>query len=314
MGFSIFDKNAREKALKSKKKFLLTIPSFSGEINIEMTESGYEKYLERSERKYKPLDDAENLRSQLRGLTAEEEMSDFVLENDLCDYCDFRGLHTESIRSLISVVIESLYKYPVLRSKTCFIGSLEALYDRIKALANGNGQAVVQFGLENIIDNVATIKKYADDLCVLLDKMKKKKNDYLAFAFDSCGFFDSIVLDLQDFGKIGYKTLAENVKYNEKIGFHPKGCETIESLIYHEVGHLLDYRLRVSSSEDFRLLRKNYTVDDIVREVSRYAAYNSEELLAEAFSEYMCVKNPRPLSRKIGELIDKAYEKESAGS
>ena len=42
-------------------------------------------------------------------------------------------------------------------------------------------------------------------------------------------------------------SLQESVQ----VGFHPKGCDTIESILTHEFGHLVDTWLR-SSPEAFR--------------------------------------------------------------
>ena len=92
-------------------------------------------------------------------------------------------------------------------------------------------------------------------------------------------------------------------------GFHPKGCTGPESIIYHEVGHLMDYFCKVSSSDAFPLYFGHFSEQDIRSELSEYATKNPAEMIAEGFAEYMCSPSPRPLACLIGRIIDDKYRR-----
>ncbi len=310
MGYSLFDKKAWADKIRStdeSERRSIVLPTPTGYVELNVPQGAVEEYEAREKRKFKPLDTPENLRSKLKGLADADEISDFALENDLCDYCDFGGLHAEAARCLVSVVLECCLKYPLLRAKTCFIGSVDAFCERMKEAAEGNGEVIVQFGLEKIIDDTSELKKIGEAAYVSMCAQKKKKDDYLAFASNHSGFFDAVVLDPQDFGSNAFSEQEELLKYNVEIGFHPEGCGSIEYVIYHEMGHLLDYILDVSNSDEFENMKKDYKPADITCELCRYAAYNSQEMLAEAFAEYFCNKKPRPLAKRIGLMSDRAY-------
>lgn len=310
MGYSLFDKKAWADKIGSSDKYgrcSIVVPSPTGYVELDVPQGAVEEYEARGKRKFKPLGTPADLRAELKSLPDADAISDFALENDLCDYCDFGGLHTEAARCLVSVVLECCLKYPLLRAKTCFIGSVDAFCERMKEAAEGNGEVIVQFGLEKIIDDVNELKKLGEGAYASMCAQKKKKDDYLAFASDHYGFFDAVVLDSQDFGNNALGAQEEALVYNAEVGFHPEGCTSVEYVIYHEMGHLLDYILEVSSSDEFENMKKDYKPADITRELCRYAAYNSQEMLAEAFAECFCNKKPRPLAKRIGLMIDRAY-------
>lgn len=298
MGYSIFDKAARKAALKR---------SSAGDFSFADIMCDEEKYLKRLNRRFKTSDTIDELRRCLDASSSLDDLVDFSLENDLCDYCDFSGLKFECARALVSVVVECCFRYPLLRAVTCFIGSAEALLERMKSAAGGNEQITVQFGIEGIMSS-DSVKKLAASAVCSLETLRKRRDEYLAFAFNSFGIFDALVLDSQDFGGVGYKTLNETLKYNVIARFHPVGCDSVEAIVCHEVGHLLDEKLQVSSSAAFAALKKEYAPTAITENLSQYAAYNGQEMLAEGFAEYLCNKNPRPLARRIGEMIDAAND------
>ena len=53
----------------------------------------------------------------------------------------------------------------------------------------------------------------------------------------------------------------------------------------------------------------NWGKDHIKNNLSQYAATNSSEFFAEAYSEYLNNPNPRPIAKKIGELLDEEIKR-----
>ncbi len=82
--------------------------------------------------------------------------------------------------------------------------------------------------------------------------------------------------------------------------------------IYHEFGHLLDFFLHISNSEEFQKIIAGHNIE---KEVSKLATKSNQELLAEAFSQYLYIKEkvmepwgPNDLVNQIGELVNKRYK------
>ena len=103
----------------------------------------------------------------------------------------------------------------------------------------------------------------------------------------------------------------QELQYNERMGFHPQGCNTIKSVIDHELGHMMDFNLGISDSPVFRRFISQYSVMDLKRGLSEYCVYTGQpdlrEVLAEGYSEYRNNPNPRPIAMAIGQMVDNAY-------
>jgi hypothetical protein len=110
----------------------------------------------------------------------------------------------------------------------------------------------------------------------------------------------------------------KSLDYSLQKGFHPVGCNTIKSVIDHEMGHEIDKLLnRLSYSKEFDKIVQKV---DIVGELSAYpctyanADIRRREIFAEAWSEYLNNESPRPLAKQIGELIEAKYKELFGGS
>lgn len=113
-------------------------------------------------------------------------------------------------------------------------------------------------------------------------------------------------------------TLKKNLDFAVEKGFHPPGCNTVKSIIDHEMGHEIDKMLnRLSDSVEFDKIIEKV---DIKKELCEYPViYANEsmrrkEILAEAWSEYLNNETPRSLSKQIGELIEAKYEELFGGN
>ena len=91
-------------------------------------------------------------------------------------------------------------------------------------------------------------------------------------------------------------------------GFHCKGT-TYKSITTHELGHAMETMLKLDNNLELKNLYLNHSFIDVMNNVSRYATENIHEFIAECFSEYIDSDNPREISKKVGEIIDKEYEK-----
>lgn len=99
-----------------------------------------------------------------------------------------------------------------------------------------------------------------------------------------------------------------NLDYCVKSKYHPEGCNTVKSVIDHEMGHELDKLLSLRNNHEIlKLYNENYV--NIKDELSGYGKTKIGEFIAEAWSEYMNNPKPRPLAKKIGDIIKNEYTK-----
>ena len=94
------------------------------------------------------------------------------------------------------------------------------------------------------------------------------------------------------------KTFDETLKINEKIGWHPKGCDSVESLITHEFGHQVQNWYKEAGKEKMfagavrtsglGIVRDTVDIflnsNKATKKLSRYALTNNSEAWAESFS------------------------------
>lgn len=106
-------------------------------------------------------------------------------------------------------------------------------------------------------------------------------------------------------------SLYEGLEYCVKVKFHPVGCDTVKSVLDHEVGHQIDNLLgRISESKEFASLLESLNVHTLAGATENLSSYpfasgrmKSAELLAEAWAEYNNNPSPRPAAKAIGEFL-----------
>lgn len=108
--------------------------------------------------------------------------------------------------------------------------------------------------------------------------------------------------------------LLDNLKQDVLHKFHPQGCDTIRSILDHEIGHQLDDLLGISSSTEIKTLYHSMSHFELTEDLSTYAWRNSNpikerEFVAEAWSEYTNNPEPREVAKKVGEFIEEKYKK-----
>jgi len=119
------------------------------------------------------------------------------------------------------------------------------------------------------------------------------------------------------FGK-NAKYFIESLKEDVKSRWHPTGCDTIRSVLDHEIGHQLDTLLGISKKQEIQNLINALGEEKITNNLSKYSWKNKNknphrEFIAEAWAEYCNNSNPRPIAKKIGEIIEEEYKKQIGG-
>lgn len=224
----------------------------------------------------------------------------------LCDVCSFGGINLYGIKRALKVIVEVLYKYPKLRSKLCFIGTHHAMERLLVKMEQGDKEILNDFNLQYIC-SAENAEKLGGIAHSILTRLIDEHKGYVATAMCAFGLLDAVLLDKNDYERYAYLKLISGLRKNEAMGFHPNGCYTPESVVYHELGHLLDDMCGLSESPEFKAYYDTLTTGDIKYGLSEYANESPKEFIAEAFAEFMCNPKIRPIARRVGELLNKAY-------
>lgn len=199
----------------------------------------------------------------------------------------------------LSTIYRTLKKYPALRSNMNYFGTLNGFMQNKKELIKTN-QTEIQKLLINESDKI--VNKCLDMF----------KNDALAAAFlikVDDNYLSGIIINGKSFNQ---QDIINELRNGEKTGFSPKGCNSVKSVIDHEIGHMLDQLLNINTAYQFKKLIRKYDLKYIDENLSHYSVLNNEineaEVIAEAYSEYCNNPNPRDIAKTVGELIDNKYQ------
>jgi len=223
-----------------------------------------------------------------------KEAAEWAVANGLTDMASYKGAVVDVANEWNRGVFEHVRQFPELRRNFKFIGTTQERQRKYVELRL----------VELKRDYPNTPEKY------LVSRAKREagKTQGNVFAYSTSDRLTSGVSVNSKYGgdvKSFLKSLEESVATN----FHPPGCDTIKSVIDHEIAHQLDALLKIRTSQEFNaiiseVVSSGKTIDG---ELSRYARYNAAETVAEAWAEYRNSASPRPLSIKIGQLIEKQY-------
>lgn len=235
--------------------------------------------------------------------TALEKLSRYY---GLCDVCCLDGISLSGAKRTLCAVVETLYRYPKLRSKICFIGTHHEFARQMLRLETGDRAVLANFNLQYICSdkNAAPIGRFIRPM--LADMMKSHQN-YVATTLCIFGLFDAVLLDQHDYDEAAYPAFVSELRDNERSGYHPKSCGTPESILYHELGHLIDNVCEISQGAEFRNYFASLPRESIKQGLSQYALSSPQEFLAEAFAEGMCNPTPRVIASRVMRIVERAY-------
>lgn len=285
-------------------QYSLSFPSGST-IVLSLTESGYRQLEARGKRSFLKRCPKDKLVSMIDTAINYKSLEEIAERYSICDSADFSDLHLDAIKTALRSTVDVLYDYPRLRSKTCYIGSAQGYRRKLESLRCGSVATLKDLGIEYIC-SPSQVKQLGALMVELADSYLVDNSSFIALAIDAFGLFDALVLDADDYKGYKYRQTLDGLKYGESSGFHPKGCDSPESAVYHELGHLLDYLCHLNSSGMERLYC-SYTRRDIERELSQYGATSAYEFFAEAFAEARCNPYPRDIANRAMLLLKDGY-------
>ena len=235
---------------------------------------------------------------------------------------DYTGSDIRVVNEMNNALKENLSKFPELKSEINFVGTIQ---NRNNLLKDNFIKSVKEKTYELIRKNgISDIRKR---------EMRKFVNEFAEAQYQNFSFVDEKTIGLtmykkyaKDFNIEKWIGISLNEKYASNYDnfvhvlkeavqskFHPIGCDTIKSVVDHEIGHILDDLLGISSDKYIKELYGKNTPNQMTESLSEYAWNNTteppiKEFIAEAWSEYKNNPNPRELARKVGDFISKRYE------
>ena len=143
-----------------------------------------------------------------------------------------------------------------------------------------------------------------------------KKGCWASF-FSALGVPIGMTFSEKYFAKRGINNFLEKLKENIQSQYHPVGCDTIKSVIDHEIGHYLDYgRVKGTSSTGLQLSRdsqilkiwQGMTKQETKEKLSDYANDSIREFIAESWAEYQNNPHPRATAKAVSDRIIEIYQ------
>lgn len=274
---------------------------------VSLTSKEMEQFEKRAERRFLPHTDESSIKGRIRNCKTTKELEEVSMSYDLCGYANFNGIVLEAAKELMLCIAEMIYTYPKVRSHLDYAGSAQELGPTLGRIKE-DGLAK-RLGLDFLGQKART--QCADFLSKEFAATfpRHASTPEVACFIDAFSLCQGIVLDEEEFGSpMRLARLKYMWEANESSGFHPKGCASLSSIVYHEFGHVVDHLIGFAFSGKFVNYYKNLSVEDRRTGVSEYACTNLEEFVAEAFSEYYCSPSPREIASDVGDMIDELYE------
>lgn len=226
-----------------------------------------------------------------------KEAAAYAVKENLADFADYTGVKPEVANEWNRSLFDHLQRYPSLRAKQKFVGTGQGQYAYWQ-----NAIVEERLPLYRQFNTWATDEQLRAEIKKSLPKPKVSGKTY-AHSWD-----DRRASGVAINSKWGNNPdrLKAALKQDVETNWHPPGCDTIRSIVDHELGHQLDTLLGAMHDPEIKALWSNGK-DAVIDNVSRYAATNIREMIAEGWAEYLNSTSPRPWALKIGQAIERLY-------
>ncbi|MDR1661177.1 MAG: hypothetical protein LBR95_01930 [Azoarcus sp.] len=221
----------------------------------------------------------------------------WAVRHDLVDFADYTGINPEVANAWNRSLFDHVTEFPELRKGLAFAGSAQA---HVKRYVEAQRAAFVKRAVERGVSTEAA-EKWA------LAHLKPPRIAGKTYAQSIPPPFSPGVSVNVKFGKnpsVFQELLARDVR----VGWHPVGCDTIRSVVDHELGHQLDELLGLSVDSAVKTLYTEVVGKGVKNAVSEYAGKSIQEFVAECWAEFLNNPSPRPTASAVGEIIRKRYE------
>lgn len=225
----------------------------------------------------------------------------------------YKGVDIDTANEWNCGLADSFGRFPELKNNFGFVGEAHERNIGVKPLIRQYYADIVARKYPDLPPDLA--KKFVDtntskamrSLSVSKHSMAQSWSPPADLPF---GSYRGVTVN-RDFGK-NADDFAKALMNDVNIKFHPAGCDTIRSVLDHEIGHQLDDILGISGVPEVQRLFDVRTKQQITDDLSRYAWDNGNkkrysEMIAEAWAEYCNNPEPREIAKAVGEAIERRY-------
>lgn len=273
---------------------------------FELTEVQQELLAVRKEREFYKRCDVAVLGKKIEEAATTEELEEIATKYHFCDMIDLSDFSVRNAEKIMQILAETLYRFPKIVGHLNYIGSYKSYEALLHRLCEADPGCLHSLGLQHILS--ATNAKNLGELGLALCQELWVENAASLAAYANLGgYCNGLLFDSADYKDYAYLKAIATIRKNEEMGFHPKGCNTFESVVYHEIGHLLDSVCDFSRSEDGSAFLAQYTKEEVAKGLSSYATASPQELVAEAFAEAFSNPAPRKIASDVYQAICEFY-------
>ena len=265
--------------------------------------------------------------SELISKADKSGLETIVRNEQLAKKVDFGELDINVARELVDTIRKAKNKYPFLEFP--FIGATQAINANLQqnieaSLTRLYVQNNPTVPIDDIIESVklqtdAYMRQFTiedNDLAVSISVKAPQKIAKPKQGLETAGYVTKYIGDTYSskFNGISinaenasdYLSLCKDLENEEARGASPKGCNSVNYLINHEIAHQLDSFLNLSSDADIIREYKKHVMmseEDQVANVCTYASTDIHEFIAEAWAESQCSSTPREIAKLIDEKV-----------
>jgi hypothetical protein len=237
-----------------------------------------------------------------------QEAAEYAQTTGLALKADYTNLHLDAANAMNEAIEDTIRLFPEMRGRMEFIGSAQARNRAYKA--DRINQLVTRGGMSE-----ASAKKFVDRAVGRIEARVWAQS----VPWDG---FKGITFNEARLNPNQLATWQVMADRMERSGFHPVGCNTLKSVVDHELGHQIDDLLDLKNNPkvlDLYRNRSRFTQDgqtaaSIKEQLSQYAEVGGiEEFIAESWAEFRNNPNPRWIAREIGEIITSEATRRAKG-
>ena len=231
--------------------------------------------------------------------------AEWAVKNNLADRADYAGVHVDIANQWNRSLFDHLQEFPELRKNQHFVGTCQAQMAAWREAA-----------IARRVESARALYpgRSDDDLRALAEigiKTPKIKGSTWAHSTPD-----------KDVGGIAVnkKWGGDPVRFNAALRdnvlskYHPVGCDTVRSVVDHELGHQLDSLLGLHLDAEIQQAYKEAlgkgikdAFQGITNEVSGYAGKNIKEFVAECWAESLNNPTPRNFAARVAAIVRRRY-------
>lgn len=234
-----------------------------------------------------------------------QEAETFARDSLGIDHVDYKGIDLEVANEMNSAIQRGMDICPKIKDRMKFIGNAQRVNKAFREEYAAAAERYARNAFPGLSENFYKQhgKKKANQA---VDKMPGTAVALARMGAHPVPELNAVVKKYE--GIIANEKLCNNaqrlketLEFNKQIGYLSVG--TITGTFDHEVAHQIDFALGLSKNAEMAGLYHSMSYQEIASGLSRYGAGSIAEFIAEGWAEYCNSDAPRPIAKRIGEII-----------